>query len=157
MQSIQSDNTTFDHTQNWVTHEVQLYTLCTSQQSMKIHHFLGQGWSWHLANLLYNILRATYYFCLAKNIILFQLKILTFPTFCWIHTLFLGTPPCADVIASFGLTWVKTHNAYTRYLLGILLFLANQRKPLHLSFYLHAWKNTKDPLIIANMSKHPHR
>ena len=31
---------TFDHTQNWVTHEVQLYTLCTSQQPMKIHHSL---------------------------------------------------------------------------------------------------------------------
>ena len=31
---------TFDHTQNWVTHEVQLHTFYTSQQPMKIHHSL---------------------------------------------------------------------------------------------------------------------
>ena len=29
--------------------------------------FLGQGRSWYLTNLLYNILRASYYFCLAKK------------------------------------------------------------------------------------------
>ena len=48
-----------------------------------------------------------------------------------------GTPPHADVIALFWLAQVKTHNAYTQYLLGILPYLANQGKPLHLSFYLH--------------------
>ena len=28
------------YTQNWITHEVQLYTLCTSQQSTKLYHSL---------------------------------------------------------------------------------------------------------------------
>ena len=31
---------TSSYTQNWITHEVQLYMLCTSQQSVKLHHSL---------------------------------------------------------------------------------------------------------------------
>ena len=31
---------TFNHAQNWATHEVQPYTFYTSQQSTKIHHAL---------------------------------------------------------------------------------------------------------------------
>ena len=37
------------------------------------------------------------------------------------------------------------------------VILTNQGKPLYLSLYLHAWQNTKDPLIITDMSKHPCR
>ena len=38
-----------------------------------------------------------------------------------------------------------------------LLFSANQGKPLHLSFYLDAWQDTKSPFIITDMSKQTYR
>ena len=35
---IKQQHLTVNHTQDWVTHKVQLYTFSTSQQSTEIHH-----------------------------------------------------------------------------------------------------------------------
>ena len=67
--------------------------------------FLGQDMSQHLTGLPYSTLRVRCYFHLAIKIILLQLKILTFLTFLLDLHSFLGTPPHADVIASF---WAHT-------------------------------------------------
>ena len=115
--------------------------------------FLGQCRSWHLTNLFYHISRINYHFCLAKNHFIagkdthisnILLGLCTFPgdsPMHWHHSLILAymseNSQCLHVT-----------------LLTILLFLANQGKPLHLSFYLHAWQNTKDHFTIADIPKH---
>ena len=76
----------------------------------------NQDRSWQLANLLYHVLRVDYYFCLATKIFLLQPKILTFPTSFSSMCTFLGTPPCADIIASFWIMWVKTQDVKLTYL-----------------------------------------
>ena len=77
---------------------------------IKIHRnasLFSQDRSWQLTNLLYHVLRVNYHFCLATKIFLLQLKILTFQTSLSPMCTFLGTPPCADIIASVWVMQVK--------------------------------------------------
>ena len=86
-------------------------------------HF-SQDRSWQLANLLYHVLRVDYYFCLATEIFLLQLKILTFLTSLSSMCAFLGTAPHADVIASFWVMWVKTKDTKLTHLCFKLIMVS---------------------------------
>ena len=55
--------------------------------------FLGQGRSWHLANLLYHVLRVSYYSCLARKIILYCSKNTHISDIFQVYALFLGDSP----------------------------------------------------------------
>ena len=70
----------------------------------------SQDGSWQLTNLLYHVLRVNYHFHLAIKIDLLQLKNTHISNILVLVHIFLGTPPCADIIASFWGMQVKTHN-----------------------------------------------
>ena len=71
---------------------------------------ISQDRSWQLTNLFYHVLRVNYHFHLAIKINLLQLKNTHISDILVLACIFLGTPPCADIVASFQCMWVKTHN-----------------------------------------------
>ena len=77
----------------------------------------GQGRSWHLTNLPYTMFKELVitsiwlirnHFIAAKNTQISDILLV-------LHVLFLGTPPCTDIIASFWLTLVRTQDVYRWY------------------------------------------
>ena len=81
--------------------------------SITIHKntsLFSQNRSWQLTNLLYHVLRVNSHFPLAIKIKLLQLKNTHISDILAVMCAFLGTPPCADITASFWSMWVKTHN-----------------------------------------------
>ena len=70
----------------------------------------SQDGSWQLTNLLYHVSRVNSQFHVAIKINLLQLKYTHMSDILVLVCIFLGTPPCTDIIASFWGMWVKTHN-----------------------------------------------
>ena len=89
-----------------------------------------------LTNLLYHVLGVNNHFCLAIKINLLQLKkyshLWQLRSLC---ALFWGTPPCADVIASFWDMWVKL-TAYQADYTGVFLPIL-VRSHAYLFIFIH--------------------
>ena len=109
---------TFGYTLDWATHKVQHYTLGTSQQPMKIHHSLVRvGPDTLLTH--FTVFQELVITSIWLKIILLQLKILTFLTFCCTCAIFWGLPTCwcHSLALSIHKWWLTTptHDLYLKY------------------------------------------
>ena len=106
--------------------------------------------SWQLTNLLYHVLRVNYHLHLAIKINLLQLKNTHISDILVLVCILLGTPPHADVIASFWGMQVKTHNIQKWQELCFLHIM------VQFHTYLDIFIHSKTLLIIMLSLTHPH-
>ena len=93
----------------------------------------SQDGSQQLANLLYHVSRVDCHLYLAIKINLLQLKDTRISNIFSLSACFSGTPPHADIIASFQGMQVKTHDIQR------IVFSMYHGKISHLSLYLCTW------------------
>ena len=110
----------------------------------------SQDGSWQLINLLCHVLRVNSHFHLAIKINLLQLKNTHISDILVLMHAFLGTPPHADIIASFWDMQVTTHNVQKQQELCFLHIT------VRFHTYLFIFTHDKILLIFMLSLTHPH-
>ena len=105
--------------------------------------------SWLLTNLLYHVLEVNNHFHSTIKINLLQLKNTHISDILSKARIFLGTPPCTDVTASFWGVRVKNSHLSEQ---TPIVFSTYHGKFSYLSRYLYTWWNTTDLSAITDIS-----